>query len=421
MRCEADAVPRARCARRSSVGRRRRRRARNLVAFSGGVDSTVLLAALARLSSARRCALRTSIMGCIPIQRAGARTARPSRPSSASTFARSASRSSARARSRSRGRRARGALCARSRTCCRRATCCSRRITATISSRRCCCGSCAARACAACAGSRDRAVRLGLARAAAARLHAGRDSRAGARLESALARGPGERDPRHDRNFLRADGRAALVERWPAAARSAQRLAEQMADAEGILDEVAVRDAARVATRAACRAPRSSRSSPHASATCCATCCARGGFEPPSAQKIEELRAALLGARHDAQPRIRWPGVEARVFREHLYLMGALPARVAARLRGAARQARPAGPAPRASSRSSGSTRARPARVLARRRAHAAFPRRRRRLPAARARAQPPAQALAPRGRDRPVDARAHSAPLPRRRPRRRR
>jgi tRNA(Ile)-lysidine synthase len=52
----------------------------------------------------------------------------------------------------------------------------------------------------------------------------------------------------------------------------------------------------------------------------------RAGFEPPSAQKIEELRAALLGVRRDAQPRIRWGAVDARVFRGHLYLMHALPA-----------------------------------------------------------------------------------------------
>ena len=43
-------------------------------------------------------------------------------------------------------------------------------------------------------------------------------------------------------------------------------------------------------------------------------------------QKIEELRAALLDGRPDAQPRIRWAGVDARGFRGHLYLMPALPA-----------------------------------------------------------------------------------------------
>ena len=136
---------------------------------------------------------------------------------------------------------------------------------------------------------------------------------------------PANRNLEHDRNFLRAMVVPPLVERWPAAARSAQRLAEQMADAERILDEVAMRDAAGVADP--CRVPRAALESlePARQRSLLRHLLRCGGFEPPSAQKIEELRAALLGARHDALPQIRWPGVDARVFREHLYLMGTLP------------------------------------------------------------------------------------------------
>jgi tRNA(Ile)-lysidine synthase len=136
---------------------------------------------------------------------------------------------------------------------------------------------------------------------------------------------PSNRDLEHDRNFLRATVVPRLVERWPAAARSAQRLAEQMADAQRILDEVAARDAAGVADPR--RVPRAALEplEPSRQRNLLRQLLRAGGFEPPSAQKIEELRAALLGARHDALPQIRWPGVDARVFREHLYLMAALP------------------------------------------------------------------------------------------------
>jgi len=129
----------------------------------------------------------------------------------------------------------------------------------------------------------------------------------------------------HDRNFLRATVVPRLVERWSAAARSAQRLAEQMADAERILDEVAARDAAAVADPR--RVPRAALAplEPARQRNLLRHLLRRGGFEPPSAQKIEELRAALLGSRHDALPRIRWPGADARVFHEHLYLLNALP------------------------------------------------------------------------------------------------
>ena len=129
----------------------------------------------------------------------------------------------------------------------------------------------------------------------------------------------------HDRNFLRAAVVPRLVERWPAAARSAQRLAEQMADAEEILTGVARRDAASVADPS--RVPRSALEplDPARQRNLLRHLVRQAGFEPPSAHKIEELRAALLGMRRDAQPRIRWAGVDARVFREQLYLMAALP------------------------------------------------------------------------------------------------
>jgi tRNA(Ile)-lysidine synthase len=99
-----------------------------------------------------------------------------------------------------------------------------------------------------------------------------------------------------------------------------------MADAEAILTEVAARDAAAVAD--ASRVPRAALEplDPARQRNLLRHLVRRAGFEPPSAQKIEELRAALLDARRDAQPRIRWAGVDARVFRGHLYLMHALPA-----------------------------------------------------------------------------------------------
>ena len=136
---------------------------------------------------------------------------------------------------------------------------------------------------------------------------------------------PANENLAHDRNFLRAAVVPRLLERWPAAARSAQRLAEQMADAERILEEVAASDAAAVDDPR--RVPRAAFEplEPARQRNLLRHLLRRGGFEPPSAQKIEELRNALLGARPDSTPQIRWPGVDARVFREHLYLMSALP------------------------------------------------------------------------------------------------
>jgi tRNA(Ile)-lysidine synthase len=136
---------------------------------------------------------------------------------------------------------------------------------------------------------------------------------------------PANADPHHDRSFLRRDGVPALVARWPAAARSARRVADQMTDAEAILDFVAERDAQGVADPS--RVPRAALAAldPARQRNLLRHLLRRVGLGAPSAAKAEELRHALLDARAGAQTRILWPGGEGRVFREQLYLMGTLP------------------------------------------------------------------------------------------------
>ena len=137
---------------------------------------------------------------------------------------------------------------------------------------------------------------------------------------------PTNREPRHDRNFLRLNVLPQLTARWPAAVTHAGRLAEQMTDAESILDAVAEQDAAGLhdpvrlprATLAALDAARQRNLLRHL--------LRRAGLGVPSSVKIEELRHALLEARADAQPLVRWPGGEGRVFRGQLHLLAALSA-----------------------------------------------------------------------------------------------
>jgi tRNA(Ile)-lysidine synthase len=136
---------------------------------------------------------------------------------------------------------------------------------------------------------------------------------------------PSNRERRHDRNFLRLQVLPHLSERWPAAAHKAQRLAAQMSDAEEILETVAQRDAqALIDPRCVPRdqllglaAARQRNLLRHL--------LRRAGLGVPSAHKIDELRLALLHARPAAHPLIRWAGGEGRVFRGQLYLLEALP------------------------------------------------------------------------------------------------
>ncbi len=131
---------------------------------------------------------------------------------------------------------------------------------------------------------------------------------------------------RHDRNFLRHEVLPQLKARWPAVVSHAGRLAEQMSDAEAILDGVAERDAAALEDLG--RVPRTTLAAlaPARQRNLLRHLLRRAGLGVPSAVKIEELRHAVLGARVDAQPLVRWPGGEGRVFRQQLYLLAPLPA-----------------------------------------------------------------------------------------------
>jgi tRNA(Ile)-lysidine synthase len=137
---------------------------------------------------------------------------------------------------------------------------------------------------------------------------------------------PANDDLRHDRNFLRREVVPRLLTRWPAAARSAQRLARQAADAERIIDDLAALDVAGIAGLD--RVPRSALAGLDEARqrNVLRHVLSKLDLPPPSARKLDELRATFVNARSDAQPLVRWPGVEARVYRARLYLMKPLPA-----------------------------------------------------------------------------------------------
>lgn len=136
---------------------------------------------------------------------------------------------------------------------------------------------------------------------------------------------PSNEETRHDRNYLRLRVLPALRERWPAAAHQAQRLAAQMADAEPLLEAIAAADAEPLA--APWCVPRSSLVALDVARqrNLLRHLVRRAGLGILSARKIDELRDALLGVRAGAQPLVRWPTGEGRVFREALYLLAPLP------------------------------------------------------------------------------------------------
>jgi tRNA(Ile)-lysidine synthase len=136
---------------------------------------------------------------------------------------------------------------------------------------------------------------------------------------------PSNREARHDRNHLRLNVLPELVERWPAAARHAEKLAAQMYEAESILEAVASDDARRLPAPwcvphevlAGLDTARQRNLLRYLSR--------RAGLGVPSANKIDELRHALLTSRPESHPLVRWAGGDGRVFRQQLHLLAALP------------------------------------------------------------------------------------------------
>jgi tRNA(Ile)-lysidine synthase len=136
---------------------------------------------------------------------------------------------------------------------------------------------------------------------------------------------PSNAEPHHDRNYLRLNVLPALRARWPEAAEQARRLAEQASDAERLLEAVAAQDARKLAVpwhvpRAALAALDAARQR-----NLLRYLLRTAGLSTPSARKIEELRTAVLEAHPESRTRVRWTRGEGRVYREALHLIAPLP------------------------------------------------------------------------------------------------
>ncbi|WP_163558094.1 tRNA lysidine(34) synthetase TilS [Halomonas sp. NO4] len=132
---------------------------------------------------------------------------------------------------------------------------------------------------------------------------------------------PSNADERLDRNFLRHRVLPLLGTRWPHATHTLARSAAWAAEADDLLDELAGQDLARlgddparldVAELFTLSRPRQRLLVRHA--------CARLGLALPPSARLEALLDQLAG-RRDAEVQVAWPGGEARVWRDALYLL----------------------------------------------------------------------------------------------------
>jgi tRNA(Ile)-lysidine synthase len=157
---------------------------------------------------------------------------------------------------------------------------------------------------------------------------------------------PHNLDPRYARSFLRNEVFPRLAQRWPQSVELLARTAEHCADAIELLDEVAASDLGKSSPLPArgerSRAPRlRSGQAPCAGEGLSVQrvlalpkarrnnllrwWAARGGFETPPFDALSRLEREVLRARPDAAPLLAWGETELRRFRDALYLMRRLP------------------------------------------------------------------------------------------------
>jgi tRNA(Ile)-lysidine synthase len=131
---------------------------------------------------------------------------------------------------------------------------------------------------------------------------------------------PSNRDTAFDRNYLRTRVLPAIVERWPASRRLSARLARHMTEAESLLETLAAEDCADIADPGRLPLETLQRLDEARQTNLLRHVIRALELPVPDARQLAELRSALA-VRADAQVRVSWPGAEARVYRGHLYLM----------------------------------------------------------------------------------------------------
>ncbi|HVN44957.1 MAG TPA: tRNA lysidine(34) synthetase TilS [Steroidobacteraceae bacterium] len=131
---------------------------------------------------------------------------------------------------------------------------------------------------------------------------------------------PSNAQLRPDRNFLRARVLPVLQERWPSAAATVSRSARHAAEAQRLLDMLGDFDVDRARSGAALSAPLLRRLSPERRRNALRFWIATAGALTPPAARLEEMAGPLLDARGDARPLVAWDGAMVRRESERLVL-----------------------------------------------------------------------------------------------------
>jgi len=123
-----------------------------------------------------------------------------------------------------------------------------------------------------------------------------------------------------DRNFLRHNVVPGILERWPAAEGTIGRAARLCAEAAGIMDEVAAQDLAGMCAGDCLALGALKRLSGARQRNAVRYALRLRDLAIPSEKQLRLALATLVEAPSDTQPEAAWPGVRIRRYRQHLWL-----------------------------------------------------------------------------------------------------
>jgi tRNA(Ile)-lysidine synthase len=139
---------------------------------------------------------------------------------------------------------------------------------------------------------------------------------------------PSNADQRFDRNYLRHAVLPAIHRRWPAAAATASRSAAHLAEARALLEQQArdtllpARDGAALSVSVLRRLGLPQRRN------ALRLWIAERGLTQPDHRRLREICGPMLAARPDALPRVSWHGGELRRYADRLFASGASTAAI---------------------------------------------------------------------------------------------
>ena len=135
---------------------------------------------------------------------------------------------------------------------------------------------------------------------------------------------PSNTDTDLDRNFLRHRVLPVLNERWPAAARTVGRAARLSGEAAELLDELAQADVGSLTALPCMDVSRLAQLSPARRRNALRYALRHWGLAVPSELQLRAALDGLLSVRSDSQPLAAWAGVRVRRYRDQLWFFSEL-------------------------------------------------------------------------------------------------